>query len=303
MNLISKIKWDFNPEDVGILAPRRGVSKQSVTIFSGTNDKNKVGKVFALDNRTNVNIWKTEECNRVTGNDGVIYGPEQVQNKKDLAVFLPNICRSLPLVFDKEVKIINGMRSYRYKAPFGSFSTQKSYPENKFYCELKDLKEETIDGVLEVSKCIDGNPPIFVSHPHFMEGDPKLFEHFDGLSPNETLHNSFAFLHPRLSIPFFGVSRMQLNLKVNHFGKYYKKFPDGIILPLAWIETTTEEFPESIMTRLFLATTVVDYLENFFKYGSLISLILSAFVLGAQNFCSLKYNAVMIRKAIKSYFY
>lgn len=302
MSLVSKVKWDFNPEDVGILAPRRGVSKQSVTVFSGTSDVNKVGRVFAVDNKTKHDIWTTEACNNITGSDGVIYGPDLVQNKEDLAVYLPNVCRSLPLVFDEEVKIMNGMRSYRYKAPFGTFSTLESYPENKFYCEPKGVKDKAIDGVLDVSKCIDGNPPILISHPHFMEGDKQLFQHFDGLNPNESLHNSFAFIHPRLSVPFFGVSRMQLNLKVNHFGKYYKNLPDEIILPLAWIETTTEDFPESIMTRLFLSTIVVDYIEIILKFGSLFSLMLSSLVLVLQNFCSLKYNAMMIRKAIKSYF-
>jgi scavenger receptor class B, member 1 len=283
MNLISKIKWDFDPEDVGILAPRRGVSKQNVTVFSGTDDVSEVGKVFAVDKKTKLDIWTTEACNHITGSDGVIYGPFLVQNKEDLAVYLPAICRSLPLVFDKEVKIENGMRSFRYKQPFGTFSSPESYPDNKFYCEPKGTKDKPIDGVLDVSKCIDGNPPILISYPHFMEGDQQLLQHFDGLNPNESLHSSFAYIHPRLSVPFFGVSRMQLNIKVNRFGKYFEKIPDEIILPLVWIEMTTEDFSESLKTKMFLSTIVVDNIELFFKFGSLISLMISLFVLVLRN--------------------
>lgn len=274
MKLISKVKWDFTPEDVGILASRRGVTKRSMTVDSGTGDVTQVGQVYAVGNESQLKIWKTEECNQVTGSDGVIYGPSLVQRKEDIQVYLPSFCRSLPLVFDKEAKV-NGMRSYKYKAPFGTFSSTESYPGNKFYCELNTIKRKHIDGVLDVSSCIDGNPPIFISHPHFMEGDTSLFEHFEGLHPNQSLHDSFAHIHPRLSVPLYGVSRMQLNLKLNRFGNLYKNIPDGIILPLAWIETTTDEFPESIKARLFLSTVVVDYIEIFLKVSSLFGVIVS----------------------------
>jgi scavenger receptor class B, member 1 len=300
--LISKIKWDFNPEDVGILAPRRGVSKHQLSVFSGTQNVNDVGKVYSVNNRTVLDVWKTEECNKVAGSDGVIYGPTLVQNKEDLHAYLPQFCRSLPLVFDKEEKILNGMRSYRYKAPFGTFSSTESYPENKFYCEPQDSKHQHIDGVLDVMKCIEGNPPILISHPHFMEGDAKLFEHFEGLNPDENFHESFAYLHPRLSVPIYGVSRMQINLRANHFGKLFSNLPDGIILPLAWIEITNDELPENLKTRLFLSTVIVDYAEILIKYGSLLSLMISSFVLITQNYCNLKYSAIKTRQVIKTYF-
>jgi scavenger receptor class B, member 1 len=302
MGLISKIKWDFNPEDVGIVAPRRGVSKHRLTVFSGTENVNDVGRVYSVNNRTTNDVWKTEQCNRIEGSDGVIYGPSLVQNKEDLHAYMPEFCRSLPLVFEKEEKILNGMRSFRYVAPFGTFSSTESFPENKFYCEPKDSKHQQIDGMLDVMKCIEGNPPILISHPHFMEGSSSLFEPFEGLNPNKSLHESFAYLHPRLSVPIFGVSRMQINLRVNHFGNYYKKLPDGIIMPLAWIEVTTEEFPENIMERLYLSTVVVDYLEIFIKYGSLLSLMISSFFLITQNYCNLKYNVIKTRQTIKTYF-
>lgn len=291
MNTVSKIKWDFNPEDVGILAPRRGVTKKSLTVFSGTDDVRKVGRVYAIDNHTKLNIWKSDACNDVTGSDGIIYGPSLVQNKKDLQIYLPNFCRSLPLVFDHEARY-DGMRSYRYKAPFGTFTEFTDH-----HCELKSVKAKHVNGVLDVSGCIDGNPPILISHPHFMEGDAKLFEHFEGLAPNESIHESFAHIHPRLSVPIFGTSKMQLNIRASHFGRLYKKIPNDIILPLVWIETTTEEFPKHIKTRLFLSTVVVDFVEAFFKITSFVSFVLSALYLVLYHIGSFKRLVMVSRDA------
>lgn len=128
---------------------------------------------------------------------------------------------------------------------------------------------------MKISDCINGNPPIFVSHPHFMEGDKKLFENFEGLAPNRSLHNSFVYLHPRFSTPFLGISRMQLNLQVSHFRNYYQKLPEDLILPLAWIETTNSEIPSKFKLLFFLSSNVADWGENLFKYGSIFFLMIS----------------------------
>lgn len=125
---------------------------------------------------------------------------------------------------------------------------------------------------MEVSDCIDGRPPVFVSYAHFMEGDAKLFEKFEGLYPNRSKHTPYAYIHPRLGTPLFGISRMQLNLKVSSFGKHYEKF-NGLILPLAWIETSIEEFSIKIKILLYLSTYGVDFFEVILKYGSIITLI------------------------------
>ena len=291
MNLIEKVKWDFKAEDVGILAPRRGVTKKSVTVYSGTGNVYDIGKVVAMDSQDKVKIWKTDRCNQVSGSDGVIYGPSLVQKREVVQVYLPNFCRSLPLVFDKEVKVLNGLRSFKYKAPFGTFSAT-----NEFYCEPQSFKGKHIDGVLDVSGCIDGTPPIFISHPHFMEADPELYKHLDGIKPDENLHSSYAFIHPRLAVPLYGVSRMQLNLKVNHFGNYFRNLPDGIILPLVWIETTNEEIPDFLRKRLFLSTVIVDLLETLIKFASVVCSSVSIFYLTFNSTSSFMGIIKLLRK-------
>lgn len=185
---------------------------------------------------------------------------------------------------------MNGISSLRYTAPRNAFSSPKNYP-NRFYCQRKNYDQDKhIDGVLDVSRCIDGHPPMFISFPHFLEGDEKLFELFEGLSPNESLHRPFAHIHPRLAVPLDGASKMQLNLRVHHLGKYYEKIPQETILPLAWVEITDDKFPPNIQFLVFLSTIVADYFEVFIKYGSIIFLIIW------MPFLSYYYNVVQ-RKA------
>lgn len=127
---------------------------------------------------------------------------------------------------------------------------------------------------MEVSDCIDGNPPLILSHPHFLEGDEKLFEKFEGLAPDRSLHNSFAYIHPRMSVPLFGVSRMQINLKVTKLKSHFEKI-DNLVIPIAWLETSNDSFPPKFKFLLFFSTIVVDYIEMVFKFGSILSFLLS----------------------------
>lgn len=127
---------------------------------------------------------------------------------------------------------------------------------------------------MDISDCIDGTPPIFVSFAHFMDGNSKLFERIEGLKPDRRFHTPHAHIHPRLGIPLFGESRMQLNLKVTSLGRHYEKF-DGLILPLAWIQTSVDEFPLRFKFLLYTSTYFVDFIEIVLKYGSIISFLAS----------------------------
>ncbi|XP_070496760.1 scavenger receptor class B member 1-like isoform X2 [Chironomus tepperi] len=275
MDLISKIKWDFTPEDVGILAPRRGISKKSVTTNSGLKNTDTIGEVLDFGGKTKLDIWKTDECNEISGYDGIFNGPNLIRNKQNTAVFLPELCRSLPLEYSKEEVVYENIPSYYYTAPENTFGKPSDQITNKYYCELKSVQQEHINGVLDVSDCIDGSPPIYASHPHFMEGDERLFHHFEGLVPNKSIHNSYAYLHPRFSMPVLGTSRMQLNLKLSHHKHYYSNYPNELILPLAWVETTSDVIPEEFKFKLYLSTVIVDNVEIILKYGSLLTFMVS----------------------------
>lgn len=274
VKLLSKVKWDFNPEDVGILAQRRDMNKKPLTVFTGINDFEKAGEVFSFMNKTKLDIWKSDDCNEATGSDGVLFGPSLVQQKKDVKIYVPDFARAMPLVFDREENY-EGKRLFRYKAIDNLFSSLESNRNNKYYCELKSMKEKHIDGLMSISDSIVGNPPILISNPHFLEGDQKLFEHIEGLNPNKSLHEIWFYLHPRLSIQLYGTTRTQFNIKVSRYGNYYKNIPNDIILPLAWIESTLEYSSEEVKSRIYFATVIVDYIEIVIKLSSFICFLIS----------------------------
>lgn len=187
--------------------------------------------------------------------------------------------------------------SYLYVAPENVFSKPNDKIPNDCYCELASIHEEHVNGVLEVSDCIDGSPPVLASHPHFMEGDEKLIEHFEGIAPNRSLHDSFVYLHSRFSVPVFGTSRMQLNLKLSHHKNYYKHFPNGLILPLGWVETTTDVIPDEFKFKLYLSTVVVDFTEAVIKYGSVFTFIVSlTYILFTLMRCHIHANHEILRQ-------
>lgn len=192
---------------------RNGTSSDSMAIFTGEDDIKKLGVINLVNGDENLKIWATEDCNRLDGTDGSQFPPHYMNKKNTLYVFMKSFCRKFPLKFDSEVNIFDGIPAWRYKAPINVFSHPNENPENQCYC---DIKSGTCSpsGVFNVSKCFD-DAPIMISFPHFLNGNELLFKNIDGLNPNESLHRTYADIHPRLAFPIGGASRIQINVQVH----------------------------------------------------------------------------------------
>jgi hypothetical protein len=64
-----------------------------------------MGQVYAYRNQRKMSEWPTEQCNRISGSDGLQFPPKSVNDHERLDFFVPFYCRPLSLVFDKEVWI------------------------------------------------------------------------------------------------------------------------------------------------------------------------------------------------------
>ena len=49
-----------------------------------------------------MNWWKTEECNTIKGTDGIAFPPGLTPDTV-LNLYQPDLCRSIPLVYKKDV--------------------------------------------------------------------------------------------------------------------------------------------------------------------------------------------------------
>ena len=72
-----------------------------------------VGKVYSWNDQTELDFWKNDSsCNAIKGTDGSTFHPE-IQRNETLHIFNRDLCRSLPLVYQKDVVESNGIPGYR----------------------------------------------------------------------------------------------------------------------------------------------------------------------------------------------
>lgn len=163
-----------------------------------------------------MDIYHEDQCNELNGTDGSQFPPHLMNKKSPLVVYINNLCRNFPLVFEKEVSVFNGIPAWRYKNPANVFGTPHENPENQCYCAM-DTGKCPPSGVFNISRCAY-DTPILTSFPHFYQGDPDLIKNFTGLNPTMELHETYADVHPVLAFPLGGVSRFQMNVELNeHF--------------------------------------------------------------------------------------
>ena len=80
--------------------------------MTGANNVNDVGQVLSFDNKTKLDFWGSDDCNAIRGTDGSIFHPN-IQKNETLYLFNKDLCQSLPLVYQEEVKH-QGITTYRY---------------------------------------------------------------------------------------------------------------------------------------------------------------------------------------------
>jgi scavenger receptor class B protein 1 len=260
-------------ERFGLMSGNVGVREDVLTIDTGLNDINKLGIVDEVNGESSLKHWSTAECNNFNdATDGTIFSPKKIRNKRPVQYYYKEMCRAIPLYFEKEVKILNGkIPAYRYHIPDTIYDTPDKTPENQCFCDL-DLGECPLQGIFNATPCAFG-APVFFSFPHFYNADPALREAVTGL--NSTVdYKSYMDLHPTLGFVMAGKTRTQVNIQVaKSFGiSQVNMFEDGLMLPVAWIEFTLEDktLPEDMVGIIFQTTFTVKSIELGLKYGSLL---------------------------------
>jgi hypothetical protein len=65
------------------------------------------GEVLKYNGQSKLSVWGTDECNSVGGNYGFKFPPEVVAEKSKLEMFVENLCRKFPLVYEGNVRMIS----------------------------------------------------------------------------------------------------------------------------------------------------------------------------------------------------
>lgn len=280
INAIALSLNDFRQEKVGILGARKGVSTDNLTIFTGEDDLDNLGKVYAMNDEANMTIWSTDECNTVKGTDGTQFSLSDLADERPLEIWAKSICRPFTLEFDREVTVLNGIPAKRYIPEPNSFGSSRTNENNQCYCDSEFSNKCPPDGVFDAEKCI--GVQLLMSYPHFYEGDEILLEPFEGLRPNKEEHQTFADIHPRMAFPIGGASRMQLNIRLKRktYGIFppktlYRNLPEDLILPICWFEITAGEVPAELLAMVFNTTHSANATYLTIQYGSIICMFVS----------------------------
>lgn len=271
--LASTVNKDARLSKFGIISSRRGVSSDRITIHSGVGNLNELGIINRFNGHKTLNIWKTDECNRLDGSDGSQFPPVTLNRKSKLYVYHQSLCRRFPLVYKEDIEILPGVSAFRFQAPRNVFDKPMTNPDNDCYCTSEVCSPS---GIFNSSPCNDAHP-VMMSFPHFYLGDPELRKDILGLSPDPELHETFIDVHSKLGVTLGGRSRFQINVMLNKADgiSNFRNFKQGIILPVAWIEVKVDKLPEDIKRTLQQASISIDLGEILLKWTSLLTLTLS----------------------------
>lgn len=241
-------------DQFGLLYGKNGTSSDNYTIFTGQSDITKYGMLEKWNGKGNLGHWKTPECDSVMGTDGSIFPPHITKNTV-LKVFDKDLCRALPLVFQKEVITSGGIPGYRFTPPKDVFASAERMESNKCFCPAGPPCAP--EGTFNVSLC-QYESPVLLSFPHFYLADPSLREAVIGVSPPDAeKHQLFIDVQPTMGTALRARARVQINLAVSQVRdiKQVANFPD-IIFPIMWFEDGIDELPDEVVSLLKLAVEV-----------------------------------------------
>ncbi|KAL4711221.1 hypothetical protein ACJJTC_019062 [Scirpophaga incertulas] len=248
------LRGQLKVNQFGLLASKNDTLSERFTINTGELDMDKMNLIEKLDGESHLNVWGSADCNSIEATDGSIFPPSQLDRKKVLHVFFPNLCRRLPYLYDKDIET-DGIPLLRYRLPLNVFDDPSHNPENQCFCEI-DSGTCPPRGVTNVTACAMGAPAL-ASFPHFYLGDPRLSEKISGLNPNTpSIQENFLDVHPTLGIALSGKSSLQINMQIRKSDMFSALgfLDQGMILPIAWIEMAVEELPESLRTLIYHGT-------------------------------------------------
>uniref|UniRef100_A0A8D8S8B9 Scavenger receptor class B member 1 n=1 Tax=Cacopsylla melanoneura TaxID=428564 RepID=A0A8D8S8B9_9HEMI len=239
-------------EEFGLLYGKNGTSKDNVTVFTGETDMMKFGLIDKFNGKDHLTHWKTEQCNSLSGSDGSIF-PPHMDKSRTLYVYDKDICRLLPLVFEKEVMTEGNVLGYRFTPPKDVFSTVEENPANDCFCPSPPCAPK---GLFNVSLC-QYDSPVMLSFPHFYLANESFLNAVEGISkPDPEKHALFIDVQPEMGVALRARARIQINLAVSQVVdiKQVATFPD-IVFPIMWFEDGIDKLPPAVTDLLRVATT------------------------------------------------
>nr|AYO99755.1 scavenger receptor class B member 1 [Apostichopus japonicus] len=256
--------WGRNNSDLGVY-----------TVYDGTEDQSMLNTFDRFNGRTELDWWFSPEANMLNGTDGTMYHPYISRDEK-LELFHPDVCRSLPYLYEKDMNF-KGVPLFKFVLANYTYANGTVHPPNEgFYRE--DMWAPS--GLLRQDPCRFGQP-MALSNPHFLDGDPILYDAIDGLSPNKDDHESYLAMEERMGMPYVFKLRLQINSLLEPVEDIRQvEIVSRVYFPLVWFEQSVEvdDTIVSLYKKGFVTSEkVMDALQWFFFACGLILAAVSTY--------------------------
>ncbi|XP_025075063.1 scavenger receptor class B member 1 [Pogonomyrmex barbatus] len=161
-------------DQFGLLYGKNATGTDLYTIFTGINDITKFGLMDRWNGKDGLGFWTTQECDSIMGTDGSIF-PPHITKETVLKVFDKDLCRTLPLVYQRDVIAAGGIPGYRFSPPTNVFTSVENLPSQQCYCPAGPPCAP--EGTFNVSLC-QYDSPVLLTFPHFYLGKYHVTRNF-----------------------------------------------------------------------------------------------------------------------------
>ncbi|CAG0919554.1 unnamed protein product [Notodromas monacha] len=259
----------------GFLYDSNGTSKENLTTYTGVGDIARKGLIKDFDGMTQLPFWAEDSCNAIHGSDGSAFPPD-IDTSKTLYIFNPKFCRAMPLVYDGDV-FHDGIRTARMTPPEDAFDVAQ--PDNACFC--LDPPDCAPKGLFNISACQFGSP-VYMSWPHFYQGEKKLLQQVQGLSPEKEKHQFYVDLEPKLGLPLSVQARLQVNIQLQSIWEVKgTRNMRNTTFPILWMESGIEKMPQFVHDKVHQAIEMPEVVEAAATYTLFIVGLVLVIVVGA----------------------
>ncbi|XP_003747317.1 lysosome membrane protein 2 [Galendromus occidentalis] len=220
----------------GYFIDRNNTDDGVVTIFTGEDERSKINKVDVVNGRKELTTWPVARCNKITGTMGHLRPP--ASGEKPVDVFVPDLCRSLPLRYERE-SMYEGLSTLRFVAGKETFDNSKT---DACFAGPRNFSS----GVMDIGPC-KKDAPLVVSFPHYLYADDKHLDSVVGMNPKKEKHQFYLESDPLTGVTVSVRARFQVGVileRVFGLGNLGRIFEGNI--PLFWQELQLEALPPTV---------------------------------------------------------
>lgn len=178
------------------------------TIHTGVSNISRLAEYIQWNNYTHhLDTWSSDHANLIRGTEGIFFRPNLRQGDQ-LTIFVGDLQRSFNL---KNTAVVEhmGVSTLRYKFPLKTFRGAFTVPQNA------EWGSWCPDGLFYAGPVREPELPLYISKPHFLDGDESLLEAVEGLEPSREMHESHIDVEPTIGANVDCSIQFQLNIRVN----------------------------------------------------------------------------------------